>query len=90
MNRVGAGDAKMHRSTGGYQYAMRYKQVLLRDHADSYGAIRILFGAEIIFDELPGKMERQRIDSGAFKKPQYRHIQLIVPGRRNQGENQRR
>jgi len=45
MNRIGAGDAEMNRSSRRNQDAMRDEQILLRNHAHGDGAIRILLGA---------------------------------------------
>ncbi len=58
VHRVGAGDAKMNRNSGGNKNAMGNEQVLLRDHAHGDRAIRILFRAKIILDELPRKVKR--------------------------------
>ena len=52
MDRVGAGDAKMNRNSGGNQNAVRNEQVLLRDHAHGDRAIRLLLGSQIILHEL--------------------------------------
>src|SRR5579862_5659699 len=89
MSIVGAGDAEMNRHARGNQDAMGDKEKLLRDHAHGDGTIRILLGAEIIFDELPGEMQRCGIDPRSVQRAHQRFIDLIEASSGNEAKNQR-
>lgn len=67
---------------------MRNKQILLRDHAHGDGAICILLGAEIAFYELTREMQGRRIDRGSSKVPQQRPIDLVIPCRGDQAQQE--
>src|ERR1700731_3296096 len=54
---VGAGDAEMDRNPGRNQDAVGNEQILLRNHAHGYRAIRVLLGAKIILDKLSREMK---------------------------------
>ncbi len=60
---IRAGHANTDGSAGWHHYALRHKQILLRDHADGHPAVRTLDRSQVAFHEFTVQVEGLRVDA---------------------------